>query len=48
MTPIEELKERAKCGECGREYYCKRIPVNSLIVQSIKKDGKCPDFYSPT
>ena len=47
MKTDEELKEWAKCHECGRECYCKRIPVNSLIVQSIKTDGKCPDFYSP-
>lgn len=46
MTSIEELKERAKCRECGREYYCSRIPVNQFIVNVIKKDSKCPDFYS--
>jgi hypothetical protein len=44
--PFEEIKERAKCKECLREEYCKRIPVNDLIVQAIKENGKCPDFIT--
>jgi hypothetical protein len=48
MTPFEEIKERAKCRDCLREDYCKRIPVNALIVNAIKKDGKCPDFTTTT
>jgi hypothetical protein len=46
MTPIEELKEKAKCRDCGRFDYCNRIPLNQLIVDAIKKSGKCPDYYS--
>jgi hypothetical protein len=42
---IDGIKDKAKCRECGRKDYCKRIPVNELIVNEIKKTGKCPDFY---
>jgi len=41
---IEKLKTKAKCGDCLRNEYCNRIPVNDLIVEAIKKKGKCPDF----
>lgn len=44
ITPTDELKERAKCVECGRYEYCNRIPVNRIVVDAIRKDGKCPDF----
>jgi hypothetical protein len=48
MTPTDELKERAKCVECGRYEYCNRIPVNRIVVDIIIKDGKCPDFTTTT
>lgn len=41
---IDKLKNKAKCEDCLKNEYCNRIPVNDLIVQAIKKDGKCPDF----
>jgi len=41
---IEKLKNKAKCEDCLRNEYCNRIPVNDLIVEAIKKKGKCPDF----
>jgi hypothetical protein len=43
---IEALKERAKCQDCLKNEYCRRIPVNEIIVQAIREKGKCPDFVS--
>lgn len=44
LTFIDWIKEKAGCQICKRGEYCKRIPVNKIIVEHIRKYGICPDF----
>jgi hypothetical protein len=41
---VRILMEIAKCQECKKIEYCKRLFSNDMIKDEIRKNGKCPDF----